>query len=93
MIPRFAPAPPELLAELRRGDPISHVARRHGVSAKRARQWAREHCVAVVRGRPLQTTITREQAIAAVREHGSCDAAARALGVSWPTIARRVRSW
>lgn len=93
MIPRGAPAPAALLAELRRGDPVSHVARRHNVSTKRARQWAREHCVPVVRGRPLQTSVTREQAIAALREHGSCDAAARALGVSWPTIARRVRSW
>jgi DNA-binding transcriptional LysR family regulator len=41
----------------------------------------------------MQTTVTREQAIAAVREHGSCDAAARALGVSWPTIARRLGRW
>ena len=93
MIPRGAPAPEALLADLRRGEPVSHVALRHGCSPRRARQWAREHCIAVVRGRPPQTTVTREQAIAAVREHGSCDAAARALGVSWPTIARRLGRW
>jgi hypothetical protein len=93
VIPRGSPAPAELLADLRRGEPVSHVARRYGVAPKRASAWAREHCIPVIPGRPLQTAITREQAIAAVREHGSCDAAARALGVSWPTIARRVRAW
>jgi hypothetical protein len=93
VIPRGASAPLELLADLRRGEPVSHVARRYGVAPRRARQWASEHCIPVVRGRPLQTTITREQAIAAVREHGSCHAAALALGCSWPTIARRVRAW
>ena len=67
MIPRGAEAPAELLADLRRGEPVSHVAQRHGCSPRRARQWAREHCIAVVRGRPMQTSVTREQAISLVQ--------------------------
>ena len=92
MIPRGSPAPEALLADLRRGEPVSHVAKRHGCSFQRARQWAYDYGISVRRGRPL-APLTRDEACAAMREHVSCAAAAKALGYAWLTVAKRVRGW
>lgn len=92
MIARGTPAPAEALEALRRGEPVSHVAKRHGCSAKLARRWAYDYGISVRRGRPL-APLTRDEACAAMREHVSCAAAAKALGYAWLTVAKRVRGW